>query len=163
MSSVWMWQFQMPSPPTTTMESPTSVHACLKPATEESGASSRNITSYWRSAMEDSSIGRAALAEATGVGPAATLGGAGMGRPSNSARQASSSSSSPAPPASTTPASASTVSISGVRASASYPWARAASSTSTRPPPASAATRAASDASRMTVRIVPSTGRATAV
>ena len=45
MSSVWIWQLKMPSPPTTTMESPTSVHACLKPSTEESGASSRNITS----------------------------------------------------------------------------------------------------------------------
>ena len=45
MSSVWMWQFQMPSPPTTTIESPISVQAALKPSTEGSGASSRNMTS----------------------------------------------------------------------------------------------------------------------
>ncbi len=30
MSSVWMWQFQMPSPPTTTMESPMPAHTSLK-------------------------------------------------------------------------------------------------------------------------------------
>ena len=30
MSSVWMWQFQMPSPPTTTIESPMPAQTCLK-------------------------------------------------------------------------------------------------------------------------------------
>ena len=30
MSSVWMWQFQMPSPPTTTIESPMPAHTSLK-------------------------------------------------------------------------------------------------------------------------------------
>ena len=66
------------------------------------------------------------------------------------------------PPASTTPASLSTGSMSGVRSSASAPWARAASSTPTRSAPPSAAFTAASDASRTTVRMVPSTGRITA-
>ena len=52
--------------------------------------------------------------------------------------------------------------MSGVRTSASAPWAWAASSTLRRSPPPSAALTAASDASRTTVRIVPSTGRITA-
>ncbi len=66
----------------------------------------------------------------------------------------------PVPPASTTPASFRTWSISGVRASASAPPARAASATSSsETPPASSA---ASALPRVTVRIVPSTGRITA-
>ncbi len=69
------------------------------------------------------------------------------------------------PPASTTPASASTGSISGVRASASDPVAFAASSTPTSVTAGSASTAAAAPAadSRITVRIVPSTGRITAL
>ena len=38
MSSVWMWQFQSPSPPTTTMESPMPAHTSLKSRMESSGA-----------------------------------------------------------------------------------------------------------------------------
>ena len=46
MSSVWMWQFQRPSPPTTTIDSPMASHVDLKVSTASSGASSRYITSY---------------------------------------------------------------------------------------------------------------------
>ena len=45
MSSVWMWQFHRPSPPTTTIESPMPAHTSLKSAMVSSGASSRYITS----------------------------------------------------------------------------------------------------------------------
>ena len=45
MSSVWMWQFHSPSPPTTTMESPMPAHTSLKPAMESSGAPRRYMTS----------------------------------------------------------------------------------------------------------------------
>ena len=38
MSSVWMWQFHSPSPPTTTMESPIPAQTSLKSAMESSGA-----------------------------------------------------------------------------------------------------------------------------
>ena len=38
MSSVWIWQFHNPSPPTTTMESPMPAHTSLKSAMESSGA-----------------------------------------------------------------------------------------------------------------------------
>ncbi len=66
------------------------------------------------------------------------------------------------PPASTTPASFSTGSMSGVRARASAPCALPRSSTSTSDAPSDAAAVPASDASRTTVRIVPSTGVPTA-
>ncbi len=45
MLSVWMWQFQSPSPPTTTMESPIPAHTSLKGGMVSSGASSRYMTS----------------------------------------------------------------------------------------------------------------------
>ena len=45
MSSVWMWQFHSPSPPTTTMESPRPAHTSLKDGMVSSGASSRYMTS----------------------------------------------------------------------------------------------------------------------
>ena len=45
MSSVWMWQFQMPSPPTTTMESPMPAHTSLKAGIDSSGASRKYMTS----------------------------------------------------------------------------------------------------------------------
>jgi hypothetical protein len=45
MSSVWMWQFQMPSPPTTTIESPMAAHAALNPSIHASGASRKYMTS----------------------------------------------------------------------------------------------------------------------
>ncbi len=45
MSSVWMWQFQSPSPPTTTMESPSVAHTSLKPVMDSSGASRKYMTS----------------------------------------------------------------------------------------------------------------------
>ena len=45
MSSVWMWQLKMPSPPTTTIESPMPAHTSRKAGMASSGASSRYITS----------------------------------------------------------------------------------------------------------------------
>ena len=45
MSSVWMWQFQMPSPPTTTIESPMPAHTSLNAGMAESGASRKYMTS----------------------------------------------------------------------------------------------------------------------
>ena len=45
MSSVWMWQFQMPSPPTTTIESPMPAHTSLKAGTASSCASRKYMTS----------------------------------------------------------------------------------------------------------------------
>ena len=45
MSSVWMWQFQMPSPPTTTIESPMPAHTSLKAGIVSSSASSKYMTS----------------------------------------------------------------------------------------------------------------------
>ena len=45
MSSVWMWQFQMPSPPTTTMESPMPAHTSLNAAMVSSGACRKYMTS----------------------------------------------------------------------------------------------------------------------
>ena len=45
MSSVWMWQFHRPSPPTTTIESPTPAHTSLKAGMAPSGASRRYMTS----------------------------------------------------------------------------------------------------------------------
>ena len=44
-SSVWMWQFHSPSPPTTTIESPSPAHTSLKAGMVSSGASSRYMTS----------------------------------------------------------------------------------------------------------------------
>ena len=44
-SSVWMWQFHSPSPPTTTMESPMPAQTSLNDGMVSSGASSRYITS----------------------------------------------------------------------------------------------------------------------
>ncbi len=45
MSSVWMWQFQSPSPPTTTIESPMPAHTSLNAGIDSSGASRRYMTS----------------------------------------------------------------------------------------------------------------------
>ena len=45
MSSVWMWQFQMPSPPTTTIESPMPAHTSLNAGMASSGASRKYMTS----------------------------------------------------------------------------------------------------------------------
>ena len=45
MSSVWMWQFQRPSPPTTTIESPIPAHMFLNAGTLSSGASRKYMTS----------------------------------------------------------------------------------------------------------------------
>ena len=45
MSSVWMWQFQMPSPPTTTIESPMPAHTSLKAGIVSSVASRKYMTS----------------------------------------------------------------------------------------------------------------------
>ena len=45
MSSVWMWQFQMPSPPTTTIESPIPAQTCLKVGMASSSASRKYMTS----------------------------------------------------------------------------------------------------------------------
>jgi hypothetical protein len=45
MSSVWMWQFQMPSPPTTTIESPMPAHTSLNAGIGSSGASRKYMTS----------------------------------------------------------------------------------------------------------------------
>ena len=45
MSSVWMWQFQSPSPPTTTMESPMPAQTSLKSPMVSSAAESRYMTS----------------------------------------------------------------------------------------------------------------------
>ena len=45
MSSVWMWQFQMPSPPTTTIESPMPAHTSLKAGMASSAASRKYMTS----------------------------------------------------------------------------------------------------------------------
>ena len=44
-SLVWMWQFQMPSPPTTTMESPMPAHTSLNASMESSGADRKYMTS----------------------------------------------------------------------------------------------------------------------
>ncbi len=45
MSSVWMWQFQIPSPPTTTIESPTPAQTSLNAGIVSSGASRKYMTS----------------------------------------------------------------------------------------------------------------------
>ena len=45
MSSVWMWQFHRPSPPTTTIESPMPAQTSLNAGMVPSGASRRYITS----------------------------------------------------------------------------------------------------------------------
>jgi hypothetical protein len=45
MSLVWMWQFHVPSPPTTTMESPMPSHTRRKVGMVSSAASSRYMTS----------------------------------------------------------------------------------------------------------------------
>ncbi len=45
MSSVWMWQFQMPSPPTTTIESPMPAHTSLNAGMVVVGASRKYMTS----------------------------------------------------------------------------------------------------------------------
>ena len=68
----------------------------------------------------------------------------------------------PSPPASTTPASRSTGSSVGVRATDSRDARYAASHVSSTSPPLPAACWAASASSRMTVSMVPSTGLATA-
>ena len=44
-SSVWMWQFHSPSPPTTTIESPRPAHTSLNAGIVSSAASSRYMTS----------------------------------------------------------------------------------------------------------------------
>jgi len=82
----------------------------------------------------------------------------GIGRPSTTNKKASTSNMSPVPPASTTPAAASTGNNSGVRARAMWPWSWAAANTPTRSAPLAAAAVAPSAASRITVRMVPSTG-----
>ena len=162
MSSVWMWQFQMPSPPTTTIESPMPAQTSLKAGIASSAASRKYMTSYRRSEMSPCSPPVAWPGSGSvNTGPSTSV-GTGTGRPSVTWSSTSRNSRNPAPPASTTPASLSTGSISGVRASASAPCARAASSTVTRSPPSFDATTAASEASRTTVRMVPSTGRITA-
>ena len=45
MSSVWTWQFHTPSPPTTTIESPSASQAVRKSGTLSSGASRKYMTS----------------------------------------------------------------------------------------------------------------------
>ncbi len=45
MSSVWMWQLNRPSPPTTTIESPMPAHTSLKAPMASSGASRMYMTS----------------------------------------------------------------------------------------------------------------------
>ena len=94
------------------------------------------------------------------TGPAAT-GAGGSGRPSTTCRKASSRRRKPAPPASTTPACFSTGSRSGVRSRACAAAFLAASSRSAIP--VAPDWEAASDAAFTTVRIVPSTGRITAL
>ena len=164
-SSVWMWQFHRPSPPTTTMESPMPAHTSLNASMDSSGAESRYMTSYRRSPTvcvpspdpepSDPPVQPPLSDERSG---ASTPEGCGSGRPSSTRRNASSRRRNPAPPASTTPAWASTGSISGVRARVSAASPRALSTTPTRPEPLAAPAAAA----EATVRMVPSTGRTTA-
>ena len=45
MSSVWMWHFQEPSPPTITIESPMPAQASFRRSSAPAGPSSMNMTS----------------------------------------------------------------------------------------------------------------------
>ena len=123
-----------------------------------SSASRRYITSY-DGPPSTRSCG-------TGVGivwvPSGAVTGTGR-RPVSTVSAASRITQIPRPPASTTPASASTASCSGVRASASRAaWAASAKTSRARAPGVSACARAASAAARATVSMVPSTGTPTA-
>ena len=123
-----------------------------------SSASRRYITSY-AGPPSTRSCG-------TGVGivwvPSGAVTGTGR-RPVSTVSAASRITQIPRPPASTTPASASTASCSGVRASASRAaWAASAKTSRARAPGVPACARAASAAARATVSMVPSTGTPTA-
>ena len=161
-SSVWTWTFQSPSPPTTTSESPRPARACLRFGTWASSASSRYITSY----AGPSGVRSGCSTPDVGIGircaPMGAVTGVGR-RPVSTVSAASRITLRPRPPASTTPASRSTASWSGVRASASRAAAAASVKTSrARAPGCSARASAASAAARITVRMVPSTGVPTA-
>ncbi len=160
MSSVWTWQFQRPSPPTTTIESPRTDHAASSSCTRSSVDTRRYITSK-RGPENGMGAGRArTLPRPAG---AVTL-GTGNGRPSTTDKSAAISSSKPRPPASTTPASARTARSSGVsatdRAAAS---AQTTSSCWSVIPASTSAESAAAAVAAATVRMVPSTGRRTAL
>ena len=151
MSSVWMWQFHRPSPPTTTMESPMPGPHLLEGLDGVVGRGEEVHDLVAQVADRVLAVARPrALRPAGGPAPVerrevrapATPEGSGSGRPSSTRRNASSRRRNPAPPASTTPAWASTGSISGVRASASAASlagalhdAHEAATRSPRPPP----------------------------
>ena len=138
MSSVWMWQFQMPSPPTTTIESPMPAHTSLKAGMSVVGRLEE---------VHDlvAQVGDVAVLAALGVARerlgehrALDLGGLGHGATVGDVEQHVEQEQE---------AGAAGVDHAGllehrehlgVRSSASAPWARAASSTATRSPPSSA-------------------------
>ncbi len=109
MSLVWTWQFQMPSPPTTTIESPIAAHASRNPGIV---SSSRVEQVHDLVTQRRDVVAREVRATLGGV---STSSGSGIGRPSTTSRNASMRSVSPLPPASTTPASRRTGRRSGVR------------------------------------------------
>ena len=153
-SSVWTCTLRALESPTTSSESPSRSRSRSRPSASSPAPSITNTVQYRYS---DSSWCIASTDSATGF-----AGASGAGSPATAARTPRMISSNPAPPASTTPASLSTASSSGVRSSDSSPRATIRLRSSTRSSPCTSGDSAASAISRMTVSIVPSTGRRTA-
>ena len=164
MSSVCTWQFQMPSPPTTTIESPRSPHADLKPSIVLVG----RLEEVHDLVAEVGDAAALAAAAVPACAPTAivrcTSSAAGSGVSATTCRHAASSSSNPRPPASTTPGLAQHgQQVGGAghgvagRAGGALEHADQRGLALARPPRSTD-----SAAERTTVRMVPSTGRSTA-
>ena len=153
-SSVWTCTLSADESPTTRSESPIVSSVASSPAWSSPWPSTTNTVQYryfesswWIASNESASP---------------STGTSGSGSPASSSASPRVISTSPAPPASTTPASRRTSSISGVRASASSPRARTAARNSCGSRRRFSLRSPSSAISRMTVSIVPSTGRFTA-
>ena len=159
-SSTWTWTFQSPSPPTTTSESPSAASA-LAQRGDRVVLGVEEVHHLVGRARPGSGRRPARLRSGSGCCrlPSGAVTGTGR-RPVSTVSAASRITLSPRPPASTTPASRSTWQLLGrARQRLAGRGGRGREHVAaTRAPASSAASAAASDAARVTVRMVPSTG-----